>query len=223
MQGIPMNLDDLKSEWRLEMQHLEPGVDGQLDKLKQQVGELHRGIRFGHFWIVFVFLGVSVIEVFVQFVSLEGAGWMSKLGALAWVFFTVWVFIVLRRSRQVNRSDDWTLRSRLEIEIEQTEKHKHTWSHIVAWYLAPMMSVVALSMLGGSHDKTGSYAPGPIGWVLFAVCAAAFVFVYWYVQRGIRTTLDPLLSRLKKLHAELVGSETEVGTHPASGGMSPTS
>ena len=202
-----MNLDDLKIEWSMEMQRTELTNDFRFEGVKRQVADLHRGVSFGSFWIIFSFVGVSVIEVFVQFVSLDGAGWMSKLGAVAWVAFTIWLVVVLRRSVEVDRSDDWTLRSRLEMEIERAQKHRDTWSRAVAWYLAPMMLAVALSGLGGSHDKTGSYAPGPMGWALLATCIALSAFAYWWCRREIRTKLDPLLSRLKSLHAELIVSE----------------
>ena len=201
-----MNLDDLKAEWSMEMQRTESTVDLRLEGLKREVTELRRGIRFGSFWIVFAFFGVSVIEVFVQFVALDGVGWMSKLGAVMWVCLTLWLAVVLRRSAQVNRSDDWTLRSRLEIEIERAQRHRDTWTRMAAWYLAPIVSTVVLSMLGGSHDKTGSYAPGPMGWALLAMFAAVTAFVYWFCQREIRRTLDPLLSRLRGLYAELMGN-----------------
>jgi hypothetical protein len=75
-----MNLDDLKAEWRVEMQRAGSAVDLRFEGLEGQVTGLRRGIRFGGFWIVFAFVGVSLIEVFEQFVALEGAGWMSKLG-----------------------------------------------------------------------------------------------------------------------------------------------
>jgi hypothetical protein len=203
-----MNLDDLKIEWRMEMQRAEPTIDFRFEGLKPQVAELRRGIRFGSFWMIFSCIGVSVIEVFVQFVSLDGAGWMSKLGAVAWVAFTIWLVAMLRSSVKTNRSDDWTLRSRLEIEIERVQRHRDTWSRVVAWYLAPMMCAVVLSGLGGSHDKTGSYAPGTMGWALLVTCVALFAFVYWRCRREIQTKLDPLLSRLKRLHADLIVSET---------------
>lgn len=203
-----MNLDDLRAEWRAEMQRPDPATDRGLEGIKRQVTELRRGIRFGSFWIVFAFVSVSVIEVLVQFVALEGAGWLSKLGAVAWVCLTIWLTMVLRQSATVVRSDDWTLRSRLEMEIEHAQKHRDTWSKVATWYLAPIMSVVVLSMLGGSHDKTGSYAPGPVGWALLATCAAMYVFTYWFCRREIRTTVDPLLGRLKELHSELTGGES---------------
>jgi hypothetical protein len=193
-----MNLDDLKTEWRNEMEHV--------DDIRVQVTELRQGIRFGSFWIIFAFLAVAVIEMFEQFVALDNAGWLSKVGAVAWVCLTLWLAVVLRRSSQVERSDDWTLRSRLEIEIERAQKHRDTWKRMAAWYLAPMLATVVLSTLGGSHDKTGSYAPGLVGWVLLGTCAALFAFVYWYCQREIRRKLDPLLARLKGLYTELTGT-----------------
>jgi hypothetical protein len=94
------------------------------------------------------------------------------------------------------------------MEIERAQKHRDTWSKMAAWYLAPIMFAVVLSTLGGSHDKTGSYAPGAMGWALLATSAAVCAFTYWFCRREIRKTLDPLLSRLKGLYAELTGSET---------------
>jgi hypothetical protein len=191
-----MNLDDLKTEWRMEMERV--------DSVRLEVTELRRGIRLGSFWMVIAFLGVSIIEIFVQFVALDTAGWLSKLGAVAWVCLTLWLIVVLSRSAHVNRSDDWTLRSHLEMEIERAQKHRDTWSKLAAWYLAPLLATVVISNLGGSHDRTGSYVPGPGGWVLLGTCVVLFAFVYWYCQREIRRKLDPLLARLKHLYAELL-------------------
>lgn len=202
-----MNLDDLKAEWRMEMQRTTSADELGFDGIRGQVNELRRGIRFGNFWIVFAFLGISAIEVFAQFVALDRAGWMSKLAAMMWVCLTIWLAVVLRGSVKVDRSDDWTLRSRLEMEIELVQKHRDTWSKLAVWYLAPMMSAIVLSMLGGSHDRTGTYAPGPMGWKLFATLATVFALTYWLGQWEIRRTIDPLLSRLKRLHTELIGSE----------------
>ena len=113
--------------------------------------------------------------------------------------------MALNRGRTLARSDDWTLRSRLEIEIERVQKHRDTWSRAASWYLAPTLFAVILSMLGSSHDKTGNYSPGPVGWVLLAICTALFAFVSWFCLRQIHTKVDPLLRRLQALHAELVG------------------
>jgi len=45
--------------------------------------------------------------------------------------------------------------------------------------------------------------PVRLYWVWFVLCA----LVYWAVRRSTRKTIDPLLSRLKGLHRELVASE----------------
>jgi hypothetical protein len=199
-----MNLDDLKIEWSAEMEQAGPMVDLRFDEVRSSVSELHRGVRFGNFWLVLAFLSVSAIDVFAQWVSLDDAGWMSKLGALAWVVFAAWVIVVLRISLKVKQSDDWTLRARLQIEIGRIEKQRKLWGNVGAWLLAPMMAVNLLVTLGGSHDKTGSYAPGLAGWVIYGVHVALFAFVYWFCRREVRRTIDPVLLRLKSLYRELV-------------------
>ena len=200
-----MNLDDLKTEWRNEVQRVSPPVELQFGRIRLESAKFHSSIQFGNFCTVFAFLGVSLIEVFVQWVSLEGAGWMSKLGAVAWVLFTLWVIWVLRKALKVDRADDWTLRSRLEIEIARVEKQRDLWSRVGAWYPIPMMGAVVLSTLGGNHDKSGSYVPDHTLWTIYAVHAGLFGFVYWLCRHETKRKVDPLLASLRGIYAELVG------------------
>ena len=199
-----MNLDDLKVEWRLEMERASQTVDLRFEGIKGDVSEFRRGLRFGDFWLIFAFLGVSVITVSTQWFTLDGAGWMSKLGAVAWVLFTAWLIIALRKARKVRRSDDWTLRSRLEIEIERVERQRTLATNVAAWYVAPMLCAIVLSNLGGHHDTTGSYTPDGMLWVLLSVQLALFALVYWLCRREVRRKIDPLLARLKALYRDLL-------------------
>ena len=199
-----MNLDDLKVEWRIELEHASQTVDFRFEQIKGDVSEFRRGLRLADFWLIFAFLGVSAITVSTQWFTLDGAGWMSKLGAVAWVLFATWLIVALRRARKVRRSDDWTLRSRLEIEIERVEKQRMLATSVAAWYIAPMLFAVILSTLGGHHDTTGSYAPDRILWVLLSVQVSLFALVHWLCRREVRKTIDPLLSRLKALYSDLM-------------------
>jgi hypothetical protein len=198
-----MNLDDLKVEWRLEMEHASQRADFRFEQIKGDVSEFRRKLRFGDFWLILSFLGVSAITVSTQWFTLDGAGWMSKLGAVAWVSFTAWLIVALRRVRKVRRSDDWTLRSRLEIEIERVEKQRLLATNVAAWYVAPMLCAIILSALGGHHDTTGSYIPDRMLWMLLSVQVSLFALVQWLCRREVRKTIDPLLSRLKALYSDL--------------------
>jgi hypothetical protein len=134
-------------------------------------------------------------------------GWLSKLGIVAYVSVTIWMTFTLLKARKISRSDDWTLRSRLETEIERLEKQRNLYNKVGAWLLAPMSVFIVLSTLGRHHELTGSYIPGLFAWTHFySVWLALCVLVYWLCRREIRKTIDPLLLRLKGPYRELVES-----------------
>jgi Flp pilus assembly protein TadB len=183
-----MNLDDLKAQWRTEMQPLSPPQDLKFEAIRDEVAEVNRGARFGDFWMIFALACGSALAVFFGWLTLDGVKTWQKLSIAANVMVTVWVIFWLLRARRTTRSDDWTLRSRLETEIERLEKHRNLWRYGALWVLAPMSVSVLLGL------------PARLYWVWFVMCAV----VYWWARRETRKTLDPLLSRLKALHRELV-------------------
>lgn len=182
-------------------------VDLSPNVIQGDVSELHRVIRLRDFWMVFVLVVGSVGTIFVHWLNGDALGWLSQLGILVFVITSAIVISRLLKARKVTRSDDWTLRSRLESEIEQVEKQKKLGHGVGVWFLAPMLFAIVLQSLGGYHDRTGSYAPDVHLWVYYAMCVAAYTFTYWLCRREISRKFDPLLSRLKRLHRELVGSD----------------
>ena len=183
-----MNLDDLKSQWRIEMAHASQTQDLSFEAIKDEVSEFDRGVRFGNFWMILPSVAGSVLYVLFGWLLLEGTGWLSKLTIVANVIVTAWTIFMLVRARRVTRSDDWTLRSRLEMEIERLEKQRNLWKYGGIWLLVPMSVSVLLGL------------PARLYWVWFALCA----LTYWVVRREAAGKIDPLLSRLKELHRELV-------------------
>jgi len=186
-----MNLDDLKAQWRIEMEQASQTHDVGFEGIKRSVSEFNRSVRFGNFSMIFATVCGSALAVFFGWLMMDGVGWRAKLNIAVNVIVTVWIAVMLLRARRVRRADDWTLRSRLETEIERLEKQRSLWSHGGAWLLTAMSVSVLLAL------------PARLYWVWFALCA----LVYWTVRRSTRNTIDPLLSRLKGLHHELVGGE----------------
>lgn len=182
-----MNLDDLKTQWRIEMEHAGQTHDLNFEGLKGEVSKFHRGVRFGTLSMILASICGSALAVFFGWLTLDSVGWQSKLTIASNALVTAWIIFMLVRSRRVTRPDDWTLRSRLEIEIELLQKQRNLWSYGGVWLLAPM-SVAALLGL-----------PARLYWVWFALCA----FVGWLIRHETRRTTDPLLSRLKGLYREL--------------------
>lgn len=183
-----MKLDDLKTPWRIEMAQASPTQDFGFAQIKNEVSEFDRSVRFGNFWMIFALTCGCGLSVFFGWLAMDGVGWHSKLTISAQVLVAAWLIVMLIRARRVTRSDDWTLRSRLEIEIERLERQRSLYRYGGVLFWGPM-SVSALLGL-----------PVRLYWVWFALCA----LIYWCVRHGTRTKVDPLLSRLKELHRQLV-------------------
>jgi hypothetical protein len=199
-----MNLDDLKAQWRIEMQHT-GHADVRFEGIKGEVSEFRRAGRNAAFWMIFAHVCGSALAVFFGWLTRDDVGWLSKLGIAAYVIATIWMTFTLLRARKVTRSDDWTLRSRLEIEIERLEKQRNLYNRVGVWLLAPMSVFIVLSTLGRHHDLTGGYLPDLFAWTHFySVWLAMCALVYWLCRREITRKFDPLLSRLKGLYRELV-------------------
>jgi hypothetical protein len=135
----------------------------------------------------------------------ESVDWLSRVGVLVFMAATTVMSVALLRARRVTRSDDWTLRSRIELEIEKLEKQQKLMNRVAYWFLLPMLIANGISLLGGPHTRTGSLVPDTPGLAIFASCALAYGFTYWVVRREVKRKLDPVLTRLRQLHADLLG------------------
>jgi len=75
-----------------------------------------------------------------------------------------------------------------------------------------LLTANALSSLGGYDVRTGSHVPNAAGWALFAGCCVVYGFTYWIVRREVTKKWDPVLARLRRLLADLLGAtEAHVG------------
>lgn len=168
------------------------------------VQRLDREVRFRDFWMIFALAMGALLYLIFAWLTRDSVDWLSRIGVLVFIGATTVMSVALIRARKVTRSDDWTLRSRLEMEIEKLEKQRRLMSHVGYWFLLPMLVANWVSLLGGHHARTGSLVPDASGMAVFAACILVYGFTYWFVRRETKRKWGPVLARLQRLHADLL-------------------
>ena len=197
-----MKLDDLKAAWKEEIDQSVRGLP--MTAIMDDVKKINREVRFRDFWMIFgLALGALGYLIF-GWLTQENIDLLSRLGVLVFIAATTVMSVALLRARSVNRSDDWTLRSRIEMEIEKLEKQRRLMNRVGYWFLLPMLIANGISLLGGHHARTGSLVPDASGMAIFASYGLVYGFTYWLVRRETKRKLDPVLARLQRLHADLL-------------------
>jgi hypothetical protein len=200
-----MKMDDLKAAWQQEIHQSVRVEDPSMTTIMSDVKKIDREVRFRDFWMIFSLAMGAVLYLIFGWLTQENVDWLSRLGVLVFIAATTAMGIALLRARSVTRSDDWTLRSRIEMEIEKLEKQRRLMNHVAYWFLLPMLIANGLSLLAGQHARTGSLAPDAAGMAIFASCGFVYGFTYWLVRRQTKRKWDPILARLQRLHADLLG------------------
>jgi hypothetical protein len=203
--GDPMKLDDLKAAWKEEIEQSFRTEDLSMKEIVSDVAEIDRSIRFRDFCMIFALVGGALLYLIFGWLTQEKVDLPSRLSVLAFLAATAVMSVVLLRARRVTRSDDWTLRSRIEMEIEKLEKQQRLMNRVGYWFVLPMLIANGLSSLGGYDVRSGNHVAGAMGWVLFAACGVAYGFTAWLVRREVKKKWDPVLARLRRLHADLLG------------------
>ena len=95
-----------------------------MNAIISDVTKIHRAVRFRDFWMIFALAVGALLNVLFGWLTQEQVNWLSRLGVVVFIAATAVMTVALLRARSVTRSDDWTLRSRIEIEIERLEKQR---------------------------------------------------------------------------------------------------
>jgi len=203
--GEPMKLDDLKAAWK---QEIDPSVRVEgppMTTIISDVKKIDREVRFRDFSMIFAIAMGALLYLIFGWLTQENVDSLTRLGVLVFIGATTVMCVALIRARSVTRSDDWTLRSRIEMEIEKLEKQRRLMNRVGYWFLLPMLIANGISLLGGHHARTGSLVPDAPGMAIFASCGLLYGFTYWFVRRETKRKWDPVLARLQRLHADLLG------------------
>ena len=200
-----MNLDDLKAAWKQEIDQSARVEAPAMTKIMSDVKQITREVRFRDFWMIFALATGGVLYLTFGWLTQENVDLPSRLGVLVFIGATIVTCVALIRARCMTRSDDWTLRSRVEMEIERLEKQRRLMNRVGYWFLLPMLIANAVSLIGGHHARTGSLVPDARGLAIFGACFLLYGFTYWFVRREAKRKWDPVLARLQRLHADLIG------------------
>ena len=200
-----MKLDDLKAAWKQEIEQSVQAEDPAMTTtIMSDVKKIDREVRFRDFWMIFALGMGGLLYLIFGWLTRESVDWLSRIGVLVFIGATTVMSVALIRARSVTRSDDWTLRSRIEMEIEKLEKQRRLMNRVGYWFLVPMLIANWVSLLGGRHGRAGSLVPDASGLAVFAACLLAYGLTYWYVRWEAKRKLDPVLARLQKLHTDLL-------------------
>jgi drug/metabolite transporter (DMT)-like permease len=200
-----VKLDDLKAAWKQEIDQSARAEGLPMNAIMSDVKKINREVRFRDFWMIFALTLGALLYLIFGWLTQENVDSLSRLGVLVFIAATAVMSVALIRARSVTRSDDWTLRSRIEMEIEKLEKQRSLMNRVGYWFLLPMLIANGISLLGGHHARTGSLVPDAQGMAIFATCGLVYGFTYWLVRRETKRKWDPVLARLQRLHTDLLG------------------
>jgi drug/metabolite transporter (DMT)-like permease len=203
--GDPMKMDDLKAAWKQEIDQSVLVEGPSMTTIMSDVKKIDREVRFRDFCMIFALAMGALLYLIFGWLTQENVDSLSRLGVLVFIAATTVMSVALLRARSVTRSDDWTLRSRIEMEIEKLEKQRRLMNRVGYWFLLPMLIANGISLLGGHHTRTESLVPDASGMAIFASCGLVYGFTYWFVRRETKRKWDPVLARLQLLHADLLG------------------
>ena len=202
-----MKLEDLRAAWKEEIDHSSRTEGFSMKTIMSDVARIDRSVRFRDFSMISAMVLASSLYLVFGWLTQERIDLLSRFSVLIFIGATALMSFALLRARRTTRTDDWTLRSRLEIEIERLERQRRLMNRVGYWFLLPMLIANGLSSLGGYDVRTGSHMPNATGWTLFAASGLLYGISYWLVRREVRNKWDPVLARLRQLRADLLGPE----------------
>jgi drug/metabolite transporter (DMT)-like permease len=200
-----VQLDDLKAAWKQEIDQSARAEALPMDTIMSDVKKINRDVWFRDLSMIFALTMGALLYLIFGWLTQENVDSLSRLGVIVFIAATTVMSVALIRARRVARPDDWTLRSRIEMEIEKLEKQQRLMNRIGYWFVLPMLIANGISLLGGHHGRTGSLVPDAPGIAIFTTCALLYGITYWLVRRETKRKLSPVLARLQQLHADLLG------------------
>lgn len=195
-----MELDDLKNVWKEEVNMQTSTIN--FDRIRSEADKFDRKASFG--WALEIAACVVVFGfVILWWFKVPDPNPILLLGMIAMVLNTGYVAFKIIKGRKSRTADDWTLATKINIQIEKREQEKALLSSVAYWYLSPIFIAVLLGSYGGYIQRTGNYIPDIALCIYWVVCIALYIGIYFFNQHRVKTKIEPLLEKLRILKQEL--------------------
>lgn len=198
-----MQLDDLKNIWEKEVA-MEHKIT-EFNEIRRRADKFDRRINFA--WIIELIACAGIIAGIILrwlvWPPSEVLNPLLQLGFLVTIVAVAFVAIKIVLSRKVIAHNDWTLSSKINIQIEKREKDMKLLSTLASWYLTPLFIAVILGSYGGYVQRTSVYVPDIGLWIYWAVCVALYIGIYFLNQHRVKTKIQPILEQLYAVKREL--------------------
>ncbi|PCJ43667.1 MAG: hypothetical protein COA71_01985 [SAR86 cluster bacterium] len=199
-----MQLDDLKNTWEREIA-MENKIT-EFSDIRRRVDEFDR--RANLYWardfLAWIVAIIAVLLVFFVRPPSWGLNLPMQLGAFLMVACGVFTAAKTISLRRVSTTDDWTLSSKINIQIEKREKEVRLLNTVTHWGLiTPLIISVILVSYGGYMQRTGSYIPDLGLWIYWVLAVVVFIGCYFGYQNRIKKKIQPILDQLYVMKSEL--------------------
>jgi hypothetical protein len=198
-----MNIDDLKTTWREEMDNTSQIGNFSLSKITAEANELNRQTRFGGFIFALTAIGMSSIIGLVWFGGVVEHTPIRFFGNIAMPLLYAYVAYLYFNSAKASSEEGWTLATRLASEIEKKEKQFKLYSGLPFRFVLPAFSLILITSYAGYQQRTGNYMPDTGLFLLFLGSMVLFSITLWGLKWEKRKKITPMLNKLQALQAEL--------------------
>ena len=195
-----MNFEDIQKTW--QHQAAETKISINPDVLLKEVRRNQMQFRATIFWRDVREIGVAgLLTALFLYRGIHHHNWTLNLLALGCLF--IGIFMVADRFLQRRRlpSANETLKSCVEVSLEQVSHQIWLLKNVVWWYLLPLAVPLGISV---GRDMLRSPQSGLhflVGYAVF--CVLLFWGVYHLNQFAVRKNLEPRRQELKSLLAGL--------------------
>ncbi len=165
--------------------------------------ELDRQARFGRNVIVVLSIVLTLLILFVLFMIKPEMNLLQQISMVAMTILFWYLSVAMTRDLKTGKEENWTLATRLDIEIEKIGNQLSSYKSLPMRFLLPMFAVVVMGSYGGYYQRTGTLIPDANLAFYYAGAIVIFCGTAWGYLNSAKKKLSPLLDKLLDLRRQL--------------------